>query len=349
LSEKTEKPTPKRLRDARKKGQVAKSKEIATCAVIVGLFSYLWFFADTYIEHLKYMIGAPAEYYAKPFEQALTTGIRTVSQELILLTLPFALFAAAIAALAYLLQIGFLVSMDPVKPDLKKINPVEGVKRIFSLNNLLELAKSVVKILLLGAIIFWLIKGSIKHLLFIPRGDLQTPLKVLGAILQKLVIAVSSLFIIIAIIDYFFQKHLHIRKLRMSKEDIKREYKDREGDPHFKRHRRRLQIEVAMDDVAARIKQSTVAIVDGERLAVVLYYEMGKTPVPILSAKGKNLMAGRITALARSHGLPIVSDAALARALYAGCDQGNYIGSDFIEPVALLLRKFTGLGGQQRP
>jgi type III secretion protein U len=207
----------------------------------------------------------------------------------------------------------------------------------------------VVKILLLGAIIFWLIHGSVKHLLFIPRGDLQTPLKVLGTILQKLVIAVSSLFIIIAIIDYFFQKHLYIRKLRMSKDEIKREYKEREGDPHFKRHRRRLQIEVAMDDVAARIKQSTMVLADGDRLATVLYYEMGKTPVPILSVKGKNLMAGRIITLAKGHGLPVVPDAQLARRLYAACDQGSYISSDFIEPVAVLLRRIMGLGGEKRP
>jgi type III secretion protein U len=343
LSEKTEKPTPKRLRDAKKKGQVAKSKEIATCAVIVGLFGYFWLFANTYIERLKFLLQVPAQYYEKPFEQALTACLKTVGQEFVLLSLPFAMTAAVIATLAYLLQIGFIVSFEPIKPDLKKINPVEGVKRIFSLNNLLELFKSVVKILLLGAIIYWLIKGSIKNLLFIPRGNLQTPLTVLAAILQKLMVAVSALFIVIAIMDYFFQKYLFIRKLRMSKDDIKREYKDREGDPHFKQRRRSLQIEAVMDNMAARIKKSTVVITDGERLAAVIYYEMGQTPVPILSVKGKNRMATSIIALAKKNGLPIIPDSQLAQALYADCDQGNYIGSDFIEPVAMILRKIMGL------
>jgi type III secretion protein U len=221
---------------------------------------------------------------------------------------------------------------------MKKLNPVEGAKRIFSLSNLLELVKSVVKILLLGAIIIWLIQGSIEHLVFIPGGDLQTPLKVLGVILLKLVISVSSLFIVIAIIDYFFQKHLHIRKLKMSKEEIKREYKDREGDPYLKQRRRSLHMSAAMDDIAARIKQSTMVLTDAAHMAVVLYYEMGKTPVPILSAKGKNHMARRIIAMAKQYGLPILPEPALAKGLYTEVDQNSYIGTDFIEPVALIVR-----------
>lgn len=347
MSEKTEKPTPKRLRDAKKKGQVAKSKEVATCAVIVGLFGYLWLFGNYYIEHLKHLLELPARYYDTPFEQALAASLQSVGQEFILLSLPFAVTAAIIATLSYLLQFGFLVSFEPIKPDLKKINPVEGFKRIFSLSNLLELVKSAVKILLLGSILYWLIKDNIKNLLFIPRGDLQTPLLVLTTILKKLVIAVSALFIAIAIMDHFFQKHLHIRKMRMSKDDIKREHKDREGDPYLKGRRRSLQMEAAMDDMASRIRSSTVVLTDAERLAVVIYYEIGQTPVPILSVKGKNHLAGRIIALAKKHRLPILPDAVLARNLYAECDQGNYIGSDFIEPVAMVLRGIMGLGGEQ--
>lgn len=343
MSEKTEKPTPKKLLDAKKKGQVAKSKEIATCAIIVGLFGYLWLFSGYYFERLKYLIQTPSQYYNDPFEQALITCLKIVGQEFALLTLPFAVTAAIIATLSYLLQFGFLISFESIKPDVKKINPVEGVKRIFSLSNLLELVKSIIKILLLGTILYVLIKGNIKNLLFIPRGDLQTPILVLTSILQKLIIAVSALFIAIAIMDYFFQKYLHIRKLRMSKDEIKREYKDREGDPHFKQRRRSVQFEAAMDNMAAKIKKSTVVLNDGQRLAVVIYYEMGQTPVPIVSVKGKNLMADRIVQLAKKHGLPVLPESVLARDLYAECEQGHYIGTQFIKPVAMILRKVMGL------
>ena len=166
MSEKTEKPTPKRLRDAREKGQVAKSKEIATCAAIVGLFAYLWFFFDQYLERLKNFILGPADYYREPFNDALVSSFRTGFQEFALLTFPFVLAAITLVVLSYLIQIGFLVSFEPVKPDIKKISPVEGVKRIFSLSNLLELVKSIVKIALLGSIVYLLIKHNVKNLLY---------------------------------------------------------------------------------------------------------------------------------------------------------------------------------------
>jgi type III secretion protein U len=346
VSEKTEKPTPKRLRDAREKGQVAKSKEIATCAVVVGLFAYFWFFFDTYLERLKYMALIPAQNYLLPFDQALINCAKTGFREFALLILPLAVVAGMIALLSYLMQIGLLAAFEPIKPDIKKINPVEGVKRIFSLSNLVELGKSILKIVLLGFIIYVLIKGNVKNLIHIPRGTPQTALDVLAAILKKLAVAVSALFIAVAIVDYFFQKHLHLRKLKMSKEDIKREYKDREGDPLLKQRRRQLQLEMAMDDMAARIKQSTVVLVQAGKRAVALYYERGKTPLPILSAKGGNLAAERIMAMARKHGITVLPDAELTRRLYADCEQGNYIPPRYIDPVAVILRKVMGLEGE---
>lgn len=347
MSEKTEKPTPKRLRDAREKGQVAKSKEIATCAAIVGLFAYLWFFFDSYLERLKNFILGPAEYYQQPFGQALISSFKTGVQEFALLTIPIVLAAFTLIVLSYLIQVGFLVSFEPVKPDFKKVNPVEGVKRIFSMSNLLELVKSILKIVLLGSIVYLLIKYNVKNLLHSIQGTPQTALEILAAILKKLVLSVSALFIIIAIIDHFFQKYLHIRKLRMSKDDIKREYKDREGDPYLKQRRRQLQIEMATDNLAEKIKQSTVVFTQSKKLAVVIYYEMGKTSLPVVSVKSKNIMAEKVIAMAKTFGIPIFPDAALAGELYENCRQDSYISSEFIEPVALVLRQIMGLEGQK--
>jgi type III secretion protein U len=343
LSEKTEKPTPKRLRDAREKGQVAKSKEIATCAVIVGLFAYLWGFFGIYLQRMQYLVQAPAQHFREPFDQAMNAGLKSGFQELALLSLPFGLAAAAIAVLAYLMQIGFLVSFEPIKPDIKKISPVEGVKRIFSLSNLLELGKSIVKILLLGAIVYLLIRANVKDLLHTAQNSPQAALDVLAAILKKMVVAVSALFIVVAIVDHFFQKHLYIRKLKMSKEDIKREHKDREGDPHLKSRRKQLQFEMAMDDLAGKVRQATVVLVQGKKLAVAIYYEMGKTPLPIVSVKGRKKLAEKIISMAGRHGIPIIADAGLARELYSECEQDNYITSRYIEPVAEVLREVMDL------
>ena len=345
MSEKTEQPTPKRLRDAREKGQIAKSKEVATCASIVGLFIYLWFFFGNYLERCKYLVGSTSPYLSAPFERALVTCLKIGFQEFALITLPFVLTAMVLVVLAYLVHIGFLVSLEPIKPDIGKINPVQGIKRIFSMSNLLELMKSIVKIALLGTIIYLILKANFKNLLYIHRGDIQTAQDVLTAILRQLTVYVSALFIVVAIIDYFFQKHLHIRKLKMSKEDIKREYKDREGDPYFKQRRRQLQMEMATDDMAAKIKQSTVVLTASNHTAVVLYFEMGKTPLPVVMVKGKNIIAEKIKAMARTHGIAIYEDAGLAQRLHKECEQDNYIKREHIEPVALILRKVMGMGG----
>ena len=350
MSEKTEKPTPKRLRDAREKGQIAKSKEVATCASIVGLFLYFWFFFDNFmLERFKYLVGSTAQYLNAPFEQALMTCMKIVIQEFALLTLPFVLIGMVLVVLAYLIHIGFLVSFEPIKPDLSKINPVQGIKRIFSMSNLLELVKSIVKIVLLGAIIYLILRDNFENLLYIYRGNIQSAIDLFTTILKQVTVYVSALFIVVAIIDYFFQKHLHISKLKMSKDDIKREHKDREGDPHVKGRRRQLQMEMAADDMVTKIKQSTVVLTEFTHTAVVLYFEMGKTPLPVVMVKGKKNITQRIVDIAKTHDVPIVEDADLTRKLYEDCQQDNYITRELIEPVALVLRKVMGLdGGRKR-
>lgn len=347
MSEKTEQPTPKKLQDAREKGQVAKSREVTTCAVIVGLFIYFWLFFDDYLERLKYLVGISPTYYDTPFDQALVSCMKIVVQEFALLTIPIVVAAMAIATVAYLMQIGFLVSFEAVKPDMGRINPVQGIKRIFSLNSLLELVKSIVKIVLLGSIIYLIARQHIEEIIHIHDIGHDSAWIVFTAVLKKLAVAVSALFIVIAIIDFFFQKHLFVRKLKMSKEEIRREYKDREGDPYLKQQRKRLQMEMVNDDMAAKIKEATVVLAKSTETAIVVHFEMGKTPLPVVSIKGKKLVAERIVSMAKQYGIPIHSDADLAQKIYDDCQQDNYITRDYIEPVAMILRRIMGLDGKK--
>lgn len=343
MSEKTEKPTPKRLQDARKKGQVAKSKEIVTCAVIVGLFGYLWMFFDAYLERLKHLIVVPAQYYHLPFGQALIRCAKTGFQDFALLSLPFILAAGTIVVLANMMQIGFMVSFEPISPDIKKINPMEGIKKIFSLSNLVELLKSIAKIVMLGAIVYIVITGRVQDLLNMIHGTKEEIPVMLGATLKRMVLWVSALFIVVAILDHFLQKYLHIKKLKMSKDEIKREHKDREGDPHLKGRRRQLQMEMASDDMAMKIRESTIILTQSKELAVAVYYEMGKTMLPIITVKGKSRVAEKVIEMAKKHNIPVYEDPALTRNLYKKIEQDNYISSDFIQPVAEKLRKAMGL------
>lgn len=338
MSQKTEKPTPKKLRDAQKKGQVAKSKEIAATTAIISLFAYFWIFFDDYVERSKYIIQAPAAYFDQPFDQALSSLSKHLFQEFALLSAPFILTAMAFTVLSYFVQIGLLVSFHPVKPDVKKINPVEGVKKMFSLNSLVELLKSVVKILLIGSIFWWLIRGHLQDMLNIFRGGQEGILALLGAITKKMAIAVSALFVCVSIIDHFLQKHLHTRNNKMTKDEVKREYKDREGDPQIKGRRRRLQMEMAGDDLESTVKDSSVVLIASWQETVVLRYVPGETPLPVISIKGKNIMAKKIFAAAKKFNIPAYRNHKVTRKLYAQCQQNDFIPDDLIDPIAEIFR-----------
>jgi type III secretion protein U len=339
VKEKIYKPTPKKLRDARKKGQVPKSKEIATCAAIVVLFGFLWIFSGYYISHLSKIILIPAAYYKSNFSWAYIECVKKVTKELIVLSIPFALCATVVTVMSYMLQFGVLFAYEPVKPDFKRINPVEGFKRIFSWKSLLELIKSVLKIVLLGSILYSIIKANIPLLVTIPNIGSKAIMSALFTIVGRLIIYVSCVFIFFAIIDYFFEKKLFLHKMKMNADDIRQEYKDREGDPQIKSHRRQIQRKfVVSEDVMTRIEKSTFIIVDGNKIAIAIYYEQGKTKLPIIHAKCRYFLAKRIIEIARQNKKPILQDKYLAKKLYKKGREGGYIHGDLIEPVAKLLR-----------
>jgi len=229
--DKTEQPTPKRLRDARKKGQVAKSKEVVSAAVIIGLFMYLWAGSGYIIEHLSQMVLLPSSLYGMEFHDALAALVQGVVNKVILVVLPLVMASMVLAMLANFFQIGVLFAFEPVKADIKKINPMQGVKKIFSKDNLIELLKSAIKITFLGLLIYKVIRASIDPLLHLPHLGIHGVLPLLGALLKKVVAYTIAAFGIVAAADYFWQKHSHIKKLMMTKDEVKREYKEMEGDP----------------------------------------------------------------------------------------------------------------------
>jgi type III secretion protein U len=347
MKEKTEKPTPKRLRDARKKGQIAKSKEIATCAVIVGMFGYIWLFFDDYMAHISRMVLLPVSYYKVPFDQALVECCKGVGKELIFLSVPFALAAMVIAVLAYLIQFGLVFSTDQITPDIKKINPVEGFKRIFSVQNLFELIKSLLKIVLITSIIYLLLQSSIRHLVDLPNHRVETTLFVLASILKKLVLYISSVFILFAILDYFLQKRLFLRKLKMSLDEIKQERKDREGDPQIKRKRRQLHRDFIEEDMFKTIRDATVIITYSNQIAVALYYQYGEVLLPVVLLKGRQHLAQKMIGIARKFDIPLFNDPYLARKIFKEVAENSHITGDMIDPVANILRSLTKSPGPQ--
>jgi type III secretion YscU/HrpY family protein len=341
MKEKTEKPTRKRLRDERKKGQVAKSKEIATCATLVVLFGYLWLFSKHFLSRIGQMMISSNTLYGSNFSYAYIECVKIVVKELIVLSIPFAICAMVITVLSYMLQFGVIFAAEPITPDFNRINPVEGFKRIFSWKSLFELIKTILKISLIGSIIYLIIKSNIQLLVGIPFLGIKTIVPIIFTIFGKLMLYVSWVFIFFAIIDYFFENKLFIHRMKMSIDEIRQEYKEREGDPQIKKERRRIQREyIDIDDLASRIEKSTFIIADSNKIAIAILYVHGETKLPIINAKGKYLLAERIIEIGRKFNITIVHDAAFAKKLFEIGRENSYIHGELIQPMANLLWPF---------
>ncbi len=346
--EKTEQPTPKKLRDARNKGQVAKSKEICSAAMIVGLFIYLWAASEFLLTQLKSLILMPARFHGISFEKALIPMVVIMAQKAMLIVLPFVIAGFALGFLSNFLQVGGLFSIDPIKPDMKKMNPVEGFKRIFSLSNLMELLKSIFKIIFLGVLLCFVLIKSIDVLIKIPFSGLWGVVAALAGVLKIIILACAIVFILVAIADHFLQKYLHVRKLKMTKDEVKREFKEMEGDPVIKGKRKQLHQELAMGDTAAKVKKASVVVTNPTRLAIALMYDKEQTKLPVVSAMGENLAARIIVNTARENNVPVLQNIPLAWSLFETADVDTYIPSELIEPVAEVLRWVKQLSERNR-
>ncbi len=338
MSEKSEQPTPKKRRDARQKGQVAQSKDLTSVVVLAGLFAVLYAYLPFMLRRLEALLLAPTRLVDVPIAQAMSELGTTLFVQVSLLVLPVVLAAALLGIIGNIMQVGFLLSFQPVKPDLKKLNPGQGIKKIFSLKNLVELLKSVVKIVFLGVLSTIVIMESLEPLLKLPYCGQGCLLPILGQSLLAVAAYTGVAFLVIAGFDLAFQRFQHTKELKMTKDEVKREYKEMEGDPLIKGKRRQLHQQMAMSAAEHNVRHASVVITNPTRIAVALYYEDGETPLPLVVAKGEQLRAQRIIAIAREAGVPIMENVPLARSLYADVDIDQYIPRDLVEPVAEVLR-----------
>jgi len=340
VSEKTEKPTPKKLRDARKKGQVSSSKDVIFSLLTLVTFAFIGFTWDYYYAKLSHLILLPTSFigsnldFPDQFKEVLS-GIFTLILEMTVPVLAVVIITAIIANVG---QFGLLVAFDSLKPELKKLNPVEGAKKIFSVKNLFELLKSSLKIVFLVVVLTQVVLDHIQDMIRIPYCGLPCIKALLGSMMMRLAISTAVAFIFIAGVDYVFQKFQHIKKLKMSKHEVKQEYKEMEGDPFIKSKRRQLHQELQNQNMINSVKRSTVVVTNPTHIAIALEYREGETPLPVVRAKGENLIAHRIVEVAREEGIPVMENVPLARALHEEGGVDDYIPSDLIEAVAEVLR-----------
>ena len=337
-SEKTEPPTPRRLREARKEGQVAKSRETVSAVILVLLLFYYDLGSEYHLRLFRELLDFPAWIGQLTFEQALgAMGIKAIVLSLAILGPPVGISLIA-GIFVNFVQIGALFAPKAAKPDAKRINPLTSLKNIFSRKNLVELIKSIVKIAVLsGAVTFVLWKGM-PALVAILQCGLECVMVVLGALFREMAIYVSLAFLAVAAVDYSFQKRAHIRELRMTKDEVKRDFKESEGDPEMKGRRRSLFMEIISTHETANVRRSSLILANPVHVAVGLYYDGKATPLPVVTLKEQGLNARRIVAIAEREGVPVMVNAPLARSLLADAKLDRYIPGDLVAPVAEVLR-----------
>lgn len=347
--EKTEDPTPKRLADARKKGQVAHSKDVVAAALTVALFGYLWVSWNGFVERMTELLVFPPQFYEMPFSQGIKYSFDLVIEMAVGILVPVILITVLVGIGANIAMVGGLLAFEAMKPSLDKISPVSGAKRIFSMKNLFELLLSTLKTVFIGVLLTIVLVQSVEILIKAPVCGIPCLQAAFSDLMTTIAVYTIAAYVILAAADLAFKKREHIKELKMSKDEVKREYKESEGDPHIKGKRKQLMHELLMSDEVGAVKNASVVVTNPTHYAVALRYEEGKTPVPMVVAKGENLNAERILELARRFGVPIMRDVPLARSLYEQVPLDRYVPAELLEPVAEVLRFVRDLAERERP
>lgn len=316
--EKTEQPTAKRLREARKKGQVFKSKDFEAVAVFIGVFVGIAFTHNYIYSELSKLME---EVFRAVGSQTLDSGEifrlgKLSFVALIKTTGPIVLIAMLMAAVVGYLQVGSVFSMEPVKPQMKKLNAIENFKNMFKPKMFIELIKNIFKLAVIFMIAYSVLKGMLEPFLMTVTAPIEGTSTLGGMILTKFFIRFLIVFLLVACLDIVLQRKEYIKNLKMTKEEVKREYKEDEGDPMIKGARRQLHMEMAMGGgTPAKVKNADAVVTNPTHIAIAIQYDKANMVAPQVVAKGQRLYAEYIKDLAKQYDVPIIRNVPLAWSL----------------------------------
>ncbi len=347
--EKTELPTPKKLRDAREKGQVCTSKDIVSTAILVALFAVLAWLGVALMDDASILLNYIGQRLGDdPFSsthQAMALAAMIIFKHSFI----FVAVAALIAIVANTAQIGFLFTFEPIMPKLEKLNPVEGAKKIFSMKNLFEFLKNILKVCFLGYLLYKIIWASVPELLTMCYGTVDDIFPTLKLLLKRLAVYTAFGYIVIAVVDRLFQGRNFTKQMMMTKDEVKREYKEMEGSQEIKQAQRQFRDEILNGpDPRQSVARANVVVTNPTRLAVGIRYNADEAPLPRICALGSGRIAQIIRETALEKGIPVLEDVPLARALYANGRLEDFVPEDFLEPVAEILKWAKRLEDAQR-
>jgi type III secretion protein U len=347
MSEKTEQPTDHKVRKAREDGQVAKSKDFTQALLIGALFGYTLVMAGDIFKHLGEMISLPGQLHGMDFKDAVSIAMAALVRDAVELLVPYLLIVIGVGVFAEALQTGMLVSFKALMPKGDKLDPIKNLQQMFTMKNFVEFIKSCLKVAFLSFLVFFVVRDSLDTMIKIPLAGIGAAGIALGEMVRILTVNTFICFGFIAVLDVAWQRYSYIKGLMMSMEEIKQEYKQMEGDPHMKGHRKELAREIALGEMVENTRKASVVVTNPTHVAVALYYEEGKTPLPIVLSKGEGHIAEAIKRVAEEEGIPILQNIPLARALLGQAQLGQYIPSELIEPVAELLLALRKMAEQR--
>ena len=352
--EKTEEPTAKKKEDTRKEGKVAKSKELSNAVELIALFLIL-----------KFWIGGMGtnfmELFSTIYEKipSLTTywGGNIVKEdyhilfngvfiELLIQLLPFFIVGIVIAVGVNMLQFKFKISTKPLKPKFNKLNPLSGFKRMFSAEKVMELLKSIVKIVIIGTMVYQTVKDDWVYLYKFYEMSLNQAIEVVGDIVIGMGLKISMVYLVVAFVDLIYQRYKFNKDIKMTKQEVKDEYKNAEGDPQIKGKIRGKMREASQRRMMQDVPKADVVITNPTHFAVAIRYDPNEGTAPRVLAKGADYVAQKIKEIARENHVEIVENKPLARMLYANVDVGQEVPPELYQAVAEVLAMVYKMQGR---
>ncbi len=353
-AEKSEEPTTKKLDDARKEGQVAKSQEIATAFSLLALFvilRILYPFMGTNFRSIFERVYNNIPNVARTYDGFLPVAtiisiLNNAILTMLLIAAPFLIVGFLTAFLCDFVQVGFKPTSKPLQPKLSKLNPISGMKKIFSSRKLFELGKSILKLAVMTVVIYSFFTGRTESLFLLYDMPLKQAIGLMGNLIISLGLRIGVAYMIIAVLDLIYQRRKFRKDMMMTKQEVKDEYKNSEGDPAVKSAQKRRMMEASRRRMMQQLPQADVVITNPTHYAVAIKYDAQEADAPIVIAKGSDYLAQKIKEIARENDVEIVENKPLARMLFANVEVGEMVPPELYKAVAEVLAYVYHLKGK---
>lgn len=345
--DKTEPATPRRLEEARKEGQVARSQDLPAAVLLFTTFLSLYWLGPQLWQSFLLIVRSSLSSESPTSLDGLWRFSGAVVLEMVKRLAPFLLILFSAVLVSMYVQIGWLFTFKPLMPKLSKVSPLTGIKRLFSMRMIMLAVTNFGKLLVVATIAFLTLRGSAAAILYAFTFEHQDVFRVGSSLMFKLGMRLSTALLILALLDVAWQRHRHARDLRMTKEELKDEARSMEGDPKLKQRRRQVQLQLAMQRLRNDVPTADVVVTNPTHYAVAIRYDNESMVAPRVVAKGADYLALRIRQIAAEFGIPLVERAPLARALYADVEVGQSIPEKLFQAVAEILAYVYQLAGRR--